>query len=143
MRKAVLVDINATLKDVVEQMAKEDVNSILVVDNDNKLIWSVDIVTLMKKIVPEYIGSRDMSVANFTTEEIFEGFIDDNKDVKVKYFMLETPKTVKQDSSILNACVIATEWRQTRIPVVNSENEPVWVITRQGVKKFLANKMGF
>ena len=143
MRKAVLVDINTTLKWVVEKMSKEDVNSVLVVDDNKKLLWSVDIVTLMKKIVPEYIGSRDSSVAGFTTEAIFEGFIEDNKDVKVKYFMLETPKTIKENASILKACMIATEGRQTRIPVINDDNQPVWVITRRWVKNFLAHKMGF
>jgi CBS domain-containing protein len=143
MREAVLVDINSTLKWVVEKMSKYDVNSVLVVDDNGKLIWSVDIVTLMKKIVPEYIGSRETSVAGFTTEGIFEGFIDDNKNIKVKYFMLETTKTIKEDASILKTCMIATEGRQTKIPVINDDNEPVWVITRRWVRNFLAHKMWF
>lgn len=143
MVEPILVDINTTLKWVVEKMSKQDVNSVLVVDNDWKLIWSVDIVTLIKRIVPEYIGSRATSVAGFTTEEIFEDFIKDNKDVKVKYFMLESPKTIKEDTSILKACMTVTEGRQTKIPVINCNGEPIWVITKKWVRNFLAHKMWF
>lgn len=143
MRKSVIIDQDSTLEQVVEKMFNEEVNSILVIDSDWVLVWSVDIVTLIKTIVPEYVWKRDLSVANFATETIFEEYIKDNKDKKVKYFMLHEPKLIQEWSSILWACIKVTEWRQARIPVVNSENKPVWVVTRNWVKDFLAAKMGF
>lgn len=141
MRKVVIVDYNTTLKWVLKEMTKEDVNSVLVVNKEWELVWSVDVVTLMKTIVPEYIGNRNMSVAHFTTEEMFDEFIKDNKDKKVKYFMLETPKVIKESSTVLNACITATEWRQTRIPIVDTKNKPIWVVTRRWVRKYLSKQM--
>ena len=141
MRKAIIIEEDASLKDVVKKMVKENVNSILVVNKKWVLVWSVDIVTLVKTIVPEYIWHRDNSVSEFTTESMFDDFIDDNKAKKVKYFMLIDPKTVNIDSPVLTAAIITTEWRQTRIPVVDSENKPLWVITRHSIKKILANKL--
>lgn len=143
MRKLVTIDQNSTLEQVVEKMFEKNVNSILVVNNEWVLVWSVDIVTLIKTIVPEYVWKRDFSVANFATESMFEEYIQDNKDKKVKYFMLDEPKLIFEDSSILGACMKATEGRQARVPVVDSKNKPVWVVTRSGVKDFLALKMWF
>ena len=143
MRKVVQVSHNDTLEQAVEQMTLQDVNSVLVVDDSGSLIGSVDVVTLMNTIIPEYIGKRDMSVATFATESMFEEFIKDNKDKKVKYFMLETPKTLKTTSTIMEAAIKTTEGRQSRIPVLDETGKPVGVVTRQWVKKFLATKMGF
>ena len=137
------IDQDSTLEQVVEKMFNENVNSVLIVDEKWILIWSVDVVTLMKAIVPEYIWQRDFSVANFTTEEMFEEYITDNKDKKVKYFMLHDPKIVKEKSSILNACMKVTEWRQARVFVVDEDKKPLWIITRRWVKDYLAKKMWF
>ena len=141
-KKAVIVKHNLTLKWIMKIMTKEDVNWVLVVDSDWKLIWSIDIVTILKAIVPEYIWDRDMSVADFTTEKVFRSFINDNLEKTADSFMLETPKVIDEDSTILHACITVTEWRQTRIPVIDTENRPIWIITRRWVRKYLANEMG-
>ena len=143
MRRVVTINFEDTLEQAVEKMAKEQVNSLLVVNESWVLIWSVDVVTLIKAIVPEYVWSRDKSVASFINEEIFQGYIDDNRDKKVKYFMLDKTKTLSEKSSVLDAAIKATEGRQSRIPVVDSEGKPIGVVTRQWVKKYLATKMGF
>ena len=141
MRKAFTINENTSLKDTVKEMLKENVNSILVVNKKWVLVWSVDIVTLIKTIVPEYIWNRGSSLSEFTTEDMFDEFIDDNKGKKVKYFMLIDPKTINIDSPVLTAAIITTEWRQARIPVVDENNKPVWVITRHSIKKILADKL--
>ncbi len=143
MRKAVTIDECSTLEQVVKKMAEEKVNSILVVNNEWILVGSVDIVTLIKTIVPEYVWNRDFSVANFATEEVLDEYIEDNKDKKVKYFMLHEPKLIKDSSSILSAIIKVTEWRQARIPVVDEDNKPLWVVTRNSVKNYIAAKMWF
>ena len=139
----VLVHIYSSLEDIVKKMSQENVNSVLVVDEENKLMWSVDIVTIMKAIVPEYISSGWKSIVNFITEWVFEWFINDNKSKIAKDFMFDTPKTVNISSPVVYACIMVSEWTQTRIPVVNDSFEPIWILTRHGVKDFLANKMGF
>lgn len=141
MRRVVSIDQNATLENAVEIMVKEDVNSLLVVCDDGKLKGSVDVVTLMKAITPEYIWKRDMSVASFVTADMFSEFISDNKSKKVKYFMLEAPKTLKHTANILDAAMKATEWRQSRIPVLDENDRPIGVVTRQEVKRMLGTQM--
>ena len=142
IKKPVIVKHDMTLKKVVEIMTEKDVNSVLVVDSDWKLVGSVDIVTLLNAVVPEYVGNRDMWVANFTTEELFQEFIEENKKKKVDSFMMDTHKVLKESSTALKACITVTEWRQTRVPVVDEDNKPVWIITRKGVRKYLAKHMG-
>jgi len=138
MKLPVLINCDSTLEEVVKTMVTKDVNSILVVNEKEELIWVVDIVTLMKTIVPDYVWNRDLSVAWFVNNEMFEEFIFDNKNKKVKYFMMWHPKTIKIDSSVLSACIKVTEWRQTRIAVVDDNNKPLWILTRRWVKKFIA-----
>ena len=141
MRKPVIVNSCSTLEEVLKVMNAQKVNSVLAIHEDWTLAWAVDVVTLIKAIVPDFVWNRDASIASFVNESIFEDFINDNKTKKVKYFMLETPKTINMDTSVLNACMIATEWRQARIPVVDDNNKPVWVFTRSAVTKYLATKI--
>ncbi len=143
MRPVVTIDQDATLEQAVETMVTQDVNALLVVCSDGKLKWSVDVVTLMKTITPEYIWNREASVANFVTPEMFSDFIADNKHKKVKYFMLETPKTLKHTTNILDAAMRVTEWRQSRIPVLDEHDTPIGIVTRQEVKRMLGKQMWF
>lgn len=50
-----------------------------------------------------------MSVANFVNEEMFSEFIEKNKNTPVQDFMLETPKTLKITSSVMEAAMKVTE----------------------------------
>ena len=133
----VLVDSQDSLERVILKMIQEDVNSVWVVNEDDKLVWNIDIVTLMKAIVPDYVGNRDASLAGFVTLEMFHNFIAENKDKKVQDFMLQNSKVLRVDSSAMDAAVTVTEWRQSRIPVLDENDIPVWVITRQSIKLML------
>lgn len=137
----VSIGLDSTIEDAIYSMSENEVNVLVVIDDNWVLIWTIDIVTIMKAIVPEYIWNRDMSVASFVTEKMFEEYISDNKSKKLKYFILDTPKVINENSSILDAAIKVTEWRQTRIPVVDSENKPVWIVTRRTLKDFLSQKI--
>ena len=143
MKSPVVIDMDCTLGEVVESMAQKGVNSILVTGENGELIGIVDVVTLMNTIVPEYVGNRDKSVAGFIDNNMFKDFIADNRDKKVKYFMHSEPKTINVNSSVLSACIKVTEGRQTRVPVIDDNKKPLWVFTREWVKRYLAETMWF
>ena len=134
---------DATLAQAVEMMVCRDINLLIIIDDTQNLLWCIDIVTLMKAITPEYIWNRDMSVANFVNEEMFTEFIEKNKTIPVKNFMLETPKSIKITSSVMEAAIKVTEWRQSRILVLDEYQHPIGMVSSQEIKHFIGTKMWF
>ena len=141
LREAILIDQNQTYKDAVQKMIETHANSLLVVDDSGKLVWWIDVVTLIKTSIPEYL-QNEKETAHFTTDSLFKSCIDDVKDKLIKDFMMSFNKVITPKTSMMEAAIIVTEWRQTKIPVLDRDLKPIWVFTRSSLKKVLASELG-
>ena len=140
MRDVITVNQESTFKEALQIMTTKSCNSLLVVDDNEKLVWWVDIVTLTKAAIPEYLWN-EKHLAHFTTDSLFDEYLSDVQDKKIKDFMMSFTKVIKINTSMMEAAIIVTEWRQSKIPVLDEEWKPVWVFTRSSLKKMLASEL--
>lgn len=140
MREAVMIKDTATFSDALKLMIDKKSNSLLVIDAHDRLIWWVDVVTLTKAAIPEYL-QHQKNAAHFTTDKLFEECILDVRDKKISEFMMTFTKVITEDTSTMEAAIIVTEGRQSKIPVLDDMLKPIWVFTRSSLKKVLAKEL--
>ena len=142
MKEPVIISEDASFADAVKTMAENSANFLLVVDSHGKLMGEIDVVTLMRRAIPEYLED-EKATAHFTTDALFSNCIEDVKDVLVKDFMLKFAKVITPKTSMMEAAIIVTEGRQTKIPVLDENLKPIGVFTRSSLKKVIAAELGY
>jgi len=141
MRQPTTIGEDATLFDVLKKMIEHKINSIMVVDEEQKLVGLVNVGSIIAHVVPDYLEG-DTIAAQFTTEEMFKEEVNKSRDVSVLEFMNVKPNTVKVDSSIMEAAIFALSKKQVRVPVVDDNNKVVGLLTRTEFKKIAGLYMG-
>ena len=134
----VLINSNATFIDVLQKMICAKTNSLLVVNKKGVLVGRVQSLDLLWQIKPGYIDSEFAALTtHFVDEETFMDACIASKDNALDTFMEKDPKTVKPDTPLMEAAMIAIEDKHARIPVVNNENVPIGIVTRTELKKMM------
>lgn len=131
---------SATFKEAVAGMVEHETNVLLVVDDAGVLAGLVSVSDLLDAIVPEYLDG-DSTAAHFATSAMFNDAIEDTKDVPVSKFMTTDITTAKEGESIMAVAVTAIANKRFRIPVVNEKGQPVGLISRQGLKRIIAEQL--
>ena len=121
-------------------MVNGQTNTLLVVDDNGVLTGEVTVADLMDAIVPEYLDG-DSIAANFATQEMFESAVKDAEGQLIKYFMSQDYNAVETDDGLMTIAATAIAHQRARIPVVDAENRPVGIISRQGLKHILASPL--
>jgi len=140
MKKSLAVEDNITLKEAIKIMIENKRNSLQVVDKDGKFISEIDVVSIIKAILPDYIENAKIA-ARFADREFFEEVCKKAKDMPILDFMMRCPKTLRESGTLTEAAIVV-KGKQTRIPVLDSDNKPIGVVTRTELKKEIANILG-
>jgi len=141
MRQPVMISSGATLHDVLTKMIEQKTNSILVVDDEQKLVGLVNTGTVIAQIIPDYLED-DIIAAKFATEEIFKEEVNKTRDISVLDFMNNEPNFVTVDASIMEVSILALSKKQIRVPVVDNDNKVVGLLTRTEIKQMIGYYMG-
>lgn len=141
LKPAVTVTESASFREALSAMISGKTNSLLVVDNDGKLVGEVSVADLLDAIVPEYLDG-DSIAAHFATEEMFEEAVRDTEEKQVEFFMSRDFSTVEMDDGLMAVAATAIAHQRARIPVVDADGRPVGVISRQGLKHIIAQFLG-
>ena len=56
--------------------------------------------------------------------------------------MMVFTKVITPHTSMMEAAMMVTEWRQSKIPVLDEQLQPIWIITRWSLKKVLWFELG-
>lgn len=140
-KEAVLISEGASFKEALAKMVQEKTNTLLVIDESGVLTGEVSVSDLLDAIVPEYLDG-DGIAANFATEEMFEEAVTDTAEKMVSLFMSTDYDAVKTTDGLMSIAATAIAHQRARIPVVDAENRPVGIISRQGLKHILAKYLG-
>ncbi len=140
-KEAVTISEEASFTEALSKMVSDQTNSLLVIDNDGKLVGEVGVTDLLDAIVPEYLDG-DSIAANFATEEMFEQSVCDTAEKQVQFFMSRDFTTVNLSDGLMTIAATAIGHQRSRIPVVDADNRPVGVISRRGLKHILAKFLG-
>ena len=140
-KEAVVISEEASFKEALEKMVQEQTNTLLVIDESGALTGEVSVSDLLDAIVPEYLDG-DSIAAKFATEEMFEEAVTDTAEKTVSLFMSTDYDAVKATDGLMTIAATAIAHQRARIPVVDSDNRPVGIISRQGLKHILAKYLG-
>ena len=136
-KEAVIVSEEATFKEAIATMVKQQTNSLLVINSDGELSGEVSVSDLLDAIVPEYLDG-DSIAANFATEEMFEEAVKTAQDKPVSEFMSVGLEPIQADDGLMTVAANAIARQQARIPVVDHDNRPIGIVSRRGLKQILA-----
>ncbi|MCA9354640.1 MAG: CBS domain-containing protein [Candidatus Kaiserbacteria bacterium] len=140
VKPAVIIAETDTFEDALKAMNTQHTNTLLVTDENGELVGEVTVADLLDAVVPDTLdGSAVMD--HFSTDDAFIASIDVARDLPVSEFMSldYSPLTLKDNLMSIVATAIAHE--RARIPVVDDENHPIGIISRQGLKQILAKFM--
>jgi CBS domain-containing protein len=138
VKEAVVISEEASFTEAVKLMIEGKTNTLLVVDSEGRLTGEVSVADLLDAIVPEYLDG-DSIAAHFATEEMFAEAVKDTEDKQVEFFMSTDFSTVEMTDGLMSVAATAIGHQRARIPVVDKDNRPVGIISRQGLKHIIAD----
>lgn len=137
-KEAAIISEDATLEDAVRKMVTEQANALIVINDEGAFAGEVNVSDLFEAIVPEYLDG-DGVLEYFSSEEKFIEAVKDNAAKPVFEFMSMNAEPVLVTDSIMDVAASAVAHQHSRIPVVDHDNRPIGVISRQGLKHIIAN----
>lgn len=140
-RDAVIIHEDASFKDALTRMVREQTNSLLVVNDNGELSGEVGVSDLLDGIVPLSMDG-DSALSLLGTEKGFADAVKGAQETLVSDFMNADIQSVKASDSLISIAAIAITHGSARIPVVDQENRPIGVISRRGLKHILAKFLG-
>jgi predicted transcriptional regulator len=127
-----------TIADAVKEMVEKKTNGMIVTDEDDKPIGIISSRSLIKEVVPEYLG-EDPSHSKYGAEGTFERYANAAKDVKIKDTMITDFHILNENDTMIEAAAYAGVDKIRILPVVNSEGKLIGVLTRTCIKIALYN----
>ena len=140
-REAIVIREDASFKDAITRMVREQTNSLLVVNENGELSGEIGVSDLLDAIVPLSMDG-DSVLSSLGTEKEFADAVKNASDILVSDFMNADIQSVPVGDSLICISAIAITHGSARIPVVDQENRPIGVISRRGLKHILAKFLG-
>ncbi len=135
-KEAFVISENASFGEALDMMLNNHTNTLLVVDNENQLTGEVSVSDLFDGVVPLTMQGDDV-LEHLKDEESFIEMVKEARETPVFEFMSSDYTTVTPDDTIMDVAAMAVAHQQARIPVVDHDNRPVGIISRQGLKQIL------
>ena len=136
-KPAVIISEDATLRTAIERMNKEHTNTLLVVGEGSVLTGEVSVSDLLDAVIPDEMSGDDV-IAHFTDEAKFVAAVQAAADRPVYEFMIRDFTSVTSDDELITIAATAIGHQRARIPVVDKDNRPIGIISRQGLKRILS-----
>lgn len=138
VKPAVTISEEASFTEAVQAMINGKTNTLLVVNTEGKLSGEISVADLLDAIVPEYLDGDNIA-AHFATEEMFAEAVKDTETKQVQFFMSKDFSVVKMNDGLMSVAATAIGHQRARIPVVDADNRPIGIISRQGLKHIIAD----
>jgi CBS domain-containing protein len=140
-KQAFVISENATFGEALSMMLNNHTNTILVTNDDGELTGEVSVSDLFDGIIPMSFDG-DEALAHLENEDVFQKTVKEAKETPVFEFMNSDYTVVTPDDSIMDVASVAITHQRARIPVVDHDNRPVGIISRQGLKQILGTYLG-
>lgn len=136
VKPAVIVSETDTFAAALKAMMTQQTNTLLVTDEDGRLSGEVTVTDLLDAIVPDTLDGNEV-LSHFSTDDAFIASIDVVKDLQVSEFMSQDFSALTLNDNFMSIIATAITHERARIPVVDEENRPIGIISRQGLKQIL------
>jgi len=141
IKPAVTVSEDSSFKEALTAMINGQTNTLLVVDEEGVLVGEVSVADLLDAIVPEYLDG-DTIATKFADEAMFIEAVRDAEMRPVGEFMSTDFNTLEITDNLMTVATLAIANKRARLPVVDADNHPIGIISRQGLKHIIANYLG-
>lgn len=141
VKPAVIISEDDTFETALKAMNTQHTNTLLVTDEKGMLCGEVTVADLLDAVVPDTLNGSQV-IEHFANDDAFIASIGVAKDLPVSEFMSldYSPLTLNDDLMSIIATAIAHE--RARIPVVDADNRPIGIISRQGLRQILVKFLG-
>lgn len=141
VKPAVIVSEADTFERALTAMMKQQTNTLLVIDHNGALSGEVTVADLLDAIVPDTLNGNEV-MSHFSSDDAFVASIEVAKEIPVSEFMTRDFSALTLDDDLMSIVATAIAQQRARIPVVDKENRPIGIISRQGLKRILGRFMG-
>lgn len=136
VKPAVIVSETDTFASALTAMITQHTNTLLVTNEDGELTGEVTVADLLDAVVPDTLNGSEV-IEHFTTDEAFIASIEVAKEIPVTEFMSYDYSPLTLNDSLMPIVATAIAHQRARIPVVDRDNRPIGIISRQGLKQIL------
>ena len=140
VKPAVIISETDTFSDALDALITKQTNTLLVTDEHGKLSGEVTVADLLDTIVPDTLNGTEV-IDHFLTDESFIASMDMVKDRQVSELMSQDYSALTLNDDLMPIIATAITHERARIPVIDSDNRPIGIISRQGLKQILAKFM--
>ena len=136
IKESIIISENSTFDEALSLMLTKYTNTLLVINEEGELSGEVGVSDLFDGIIPLSFDG-DEALAHLQNEDIFKETVKEARETPVFEFMNSDYTTIHPDDSIIDVAAVAITHQRARIPVVDHDNRPVGIISRQGLKQIL------
>jgi CBS domain-containing protein len=140
VKPAVIVSETDTFETALKAMTTQHTNTLLVTNEDGELSGEVTVADLLDAVVPDTLDGGAV-MEHFATDDAFIASIDVARDLPVSEFMTMDYSALTLNDNLMSIVATAIAHQRARIPVVDNDNRPVGIISRQGLKQIMAKFM--
>ncbi len=142
MRKDVVtLAPNATVREAVKVMIQNQTNGLVIVNENNKVVGILSSWDIIRHVVPDYL-EEDKHLASFESADIFLKRTKEIENDPIAKFMTKKVHTVKEESSLMEATTLLSEFHIRQLPVVNPQGVLIGYINRTDIKLAMGEIMG-
>lgn len=136
VKPAVIISETDTFESALSAMINQQTNTLLVTNEDGELSGEVTVADLLDAVVPDTLDGSEV-IEHYTTDDAFIASIEIVKDLPVAEFMSPEYSALTLKDNLMSIVATAIAHQRARIPVVDNDNRPVGIISRQGLKQIL------
>lgn len=135
---AITAKITTTFQEAVDIMVKENINSLVIVDADGKVIGILSSWDLVEYVVPDYL-EEDKHLAAFESADMFKTRTRQVANDPIGKFITKRVHTISKESSMMETATTLSEYHVRQMPVVDEKGYPVGYINCSDIKKAIAD----
>jgi len=135
-KEAVIISENGTFGEALDLMLNKHTNTLLVANDDGVLVGEVSVSDLFEGMIP-LAEDGDAALAHFQSEENFKQAVHAAKEKPVFEFMSADFHAITPGDDLVSIAAIAVGHNRARMPIVDHENHPIGMVSRQGLKQIL------
>jgi CBS domain-containing protein len=136
VKPAAVVSETTTFAEALHAMDAGQTNTLLVTDEHGKLSGEVTVVDLLGAIIPDTLNGDDV-MSHFSDDTAIAAAVALVRDLPVSEFMSRDFTALRPDDNFIAIIANAVAYQRARLPVVDHDNRPVGIISRQGLKRVL------
>lgn len=134
----VSVTAKSTIREAVELMLKTNTNSLVVVDEQSRVVGMLSSIDVIHFVVPDYLED-DKHLAAFEARDVFAERVQEIGGQPVHKSMSANVHTIKSSHTLIEAATLLAEHRINQLPVVDDDGKLVGYIGRTNVKKAIGD----